>query len=329
MIPDRWYVALEGREVRAGRLLAVKRMGEQLVFARDSHGRVFCLRDRCAHRGAALSRGELVGDRVQCPFHGFQYDAAGRGRLIPANGRDAGVPERFRVHSYPAFEKHGFVWIWWGRNPPAEPGEPFFFEDIDPAFSFASAVDPWDCHYSRGIENQLDVVHLPFVHRTTIGSGNQTLVNGPVVEWKSADRMLVRPFNAVDRGQKPLAAGQIKPPCPSFHLDFHFPNLWQNWIAESMRIVAAFVPVDDAHMLLYLRFYQKFIRLPVVKAAFNRLFMPFNLLIAHQDRRVVVTQEPKASGLAIGENLVQGDGPIAEYRMRRDELIREAAGRRA
>ena len=329
MIPDQWYVVLESREVRAGKLLAVKRMGENLVFARDASGTVFCLLDRCAHRGAALSRGALRASNVQCPFHGFQYDTAGRGRLIPANGRDAPVPERFRVVSYPAFEKHGFIWIWWGRTPREDPGEPFFFDDLDGSFSQRTTIDPWDCHYSRGIENQLDVVHLPFVHRTTIGRGNQTLVNGPVVEWRSPDRMFVRVLNAVDRGQKPLKQEEIPSPYPAFHLDFHFPNLWQNWITESMRIVAAFVPVDDTHMLLYLRFYQKFVRLPILRGLLTRLFMPFNLKIAHQDRRIVVTQEPKASGFSIGENLVQGDAPIAAYRMRRDQLIRAAVARKA
>jgi hypothetical protein len=52
--------------------------------------------------------------------------------------------------------------------------------------------------------------------------------------------------------------------------------------------------------------------------------MPFNLLIAHQDRRVVVTQQPKPSGLKIGEKLIQGDRPIVEYRRRRQELLDKA-----
>jgi hypothetical protein len=45
------------------------------------------------------------------------------------------------------------------------------------------------------------------------------------------------------------------------------------------------------------------------------------LLIAHQDRRVVVTQRPKASRLQIGEQLIQADRPIIEYRRRRQELM--------
>jgi phenylpropionate dioxygenase-like ring-hydroxylating dioxygenase large terminal subunit len=305
----------------------VTRLGERLVFARGENGVAFCLRDRCAHRGAALSAGKTVGDTVQCPFHGFQYDSSGRGAVIPANGRDAPVPDRFHVVSYPVHESHGFIWIWWGENPPADLAEPRFFEDIDGSFSSRMIVDPWETHYSRAIENQLDVVHLPFVHRTTIGRGGRTVVNGPVIVWKDADRFVVHVYNDADTGQKPRKADEIQPPYTDFHVELLFPNLWQNWIAEKMRIVVAFVPVDDCHALLYLRFYQKLMRLPILGGFVNRLFMAFNRVVLHQDRRVVETQVPKASGLSIGENLVQGDSPIAAYRMRRKELI-EAAGTR-
>ena len=324
MIPNLWYVVLESREVRAGQLLGVTRMGERLVFARDRAGKAFCLRDRCAHRGAALSAGKKAGDAVECPFHGFRYDASGRGVLIPANGKDAEVPERFHVHAYPVHEQHGWLWIWWGERPPARMPAPRYFEDLG-GFSWASSVDPWDAHYSRVIENQLDVVHLPFVHYNTIGRGNRTLVNGPVVERRGPDRFFVRVFNEVDTGQQPRKPAEISPPYPAFHLDFIFPNLWQNWIAPKVRVGAAFVPVDAEHTLLYLRFYQKFLPGPFGKLV-ARLAMPMNLRIAHQDRRVVQTQQPKASGLKIGENLVQGDGPVAEYRRGRQELMDAARG---
>jgi len=329
MIPNQWYAVLESREVRRGRLLGVTRLGERLVFARDASGRLLCLRDKCAHRGAALSLGKLCGDQVACPFHGFQYDCTGRGRLIPANGKNAPVHERFRVVSYPCAEKHGFIFIWWGEDPPAGLAEPYFFEDIDEGFTRATAIDPWNAHYSRAIENQLDVVHLPFVHTDSIGRGNATLVNGPVALRRGEDHIVVHVFNAVDTGQVPLKPGDIAPPYPSFHLDFHFPNLWQNWIAETVRIVIAFVPVDGEHSLLYLRFYQKFLRVPLLRNLAARLGIPYSLKIAHQDRRIVQTQLPKASGLAIGENLVQGDGPISVYRIRRQELLDAARKRPA
>jgi len=56
----------------------------------------------------------------------------------------------------------------------------------------------------------------------------------------------------------------------------------------------------------------------------TRLSTPFNLIITHQDRRVVVTQQPKASALQIGEQLFQADWPIIEYRRRRHELMEKA-----
>ncbi len=48
--------------------------------------------------------------------------------------------------------------------------------------------------------------------------------------------------------------------------------------------------------------------------------MPSNTHIAHEDRRVVITQQPKPSGLKIGEVLIQGDLPVIEYRKKRSEL---------
>jgi hypothetical protein len=61
-------------------------------------------------------------------------------------------------------------------------------------------------------------------------------------------------------------------------------------------------------------------RWPLFRRLFNRLAAPSNLIIAHQDRRVVVTQQPKASGLRIGEELIQADMPIVEYRKKREQL---------
>jgi phenylpropionate dioxygenase-like ring-hydroxylating dioxygenase large terminal subunit len=100
-----------------------------------------------------------------------------------------------------------------------------------------------------------------------------------------------------------------------------FPNLWQNRLGEDVRLVAAFVPVDQGHTLLYLRFYQKFLRLPLVRGLVNWAAMPFNRRIARQDRRIVVTHQPQPSGLRIGEKMIQGDLPIIEYRRRRQALL--------
>ncbi len=325
MIPNQWYVVLTSEQVRH-RPVGVTRLGEKLVFWRDAQGQVVCLADLCAHRGVALSKGKIRENCLECPFHGFLYDQQGKVVRIPANGRQAPVPERFHVRRYPTYEAHGLIWIWWGEQPPAELQPPRFFEDITPDFSYGQAYDLWSAHYSRVIENQLDVVHLPFVHYNTIGRGNRTLVNGPVVEWLDENAFRVYVFNEVDRGQVPRRAEEIHPPYPLFHLEFRFPNLWQNYISEDVRVMAAFIPIDDAHTILYLRFYQRFVRIPLLRDLVNTLAMPFNVYVAHQDRRVVVTQRPKASALVGDEALIMGDRPIVEYRRRRQALL-EAARR--
>ncbi len=332
MIPNQWYILMESRQVK-NRPVGVTRMGEKMVFWRNDEGRVSCLRDRCAHRGVQLSKGKVLGNgRLQCPFHGFEYDVSGRITCIPANGRDTPVPARFRAHSYPTYEAHGFIWVWWGENPPSDLQSPRFFDDIDnDDFTYATIRDPWDTHYARVIENQLDPVHLPFVHHNTIGRGCRTVVDGPLIEWLDADRFRVYTLNRVDDGAPPLKPDQVVKPEGDFWLDFIFPNLWQNHISEDVRVVAAFVPVDEAHTLLYLRFYQripfirKFLRLPLLGQVVSWLAMPFNRIVAHQDRRVVNTQQPKRSTLRMDEQLVQGDRPIVEYRRRRQALMDAAA----
>ena len=319
MIRDQWYVVLESKEV-SSRPIGVTRMGEKLVFWRDSAGGIHCAVDRCVHRGVALSKGTIVDDHLQCPFHGFEYDPSGTCVHIPANGRGGIIPAKMRLATYPTFEAHEYIWIWWGEGKPQE--TPAFFDNIDDTFYHASAHDPWDAHYSRVIENQLDVVHLPFIHRNTIGRGNRTVVDGPVVEWKGDKMLYTYVFNRVDDGKPPRKSSELSSKsASSVHLEFIMPNLWQNYISPQVRIVAAFVPVDDEHSLLYLRFYQKFLPVPVLGKLVAKLAMPSNIYIAHEDRRVVVTQQPKASGLKIGEVLIQGDLPIIEYRRKRAELI--------
>ncbi len=320
MIRNQWYVVLESREVKA-HPTGVTRLGEKMVFWRDQAGKVCAAVDRCPHRGVALSAGMIENKHLQCPFHGFEYDSSGNCVLIPANGRNGVIPNAMHLTTFPTYEAHGFIWIWWGNPIPVDLPAPEFFDDLDGTFVYGSARDPWNAHYTRAIENQLDVVHLPFIHRNTIGRGNRTLVDGPVVEWKG-DRMLYTyVFNRVDDGTPPIRPSALSPKAAtSVHLEFIFPNLWQNYISENVRILAAFVPVDEEHTILYLRFYQDFLRLPVLGKLFARLAMPANLYIAHEDRRVVVTQQPKASGLKLGELLIQGDLPIIEYRRKRAAL---------
>jgi len=298
-------------------------MGEKLVFWRDTAGRVNCLHDFCPHRGAALSIGKVKGDHLQCPFHGFQYESTGQCCLVPSRGKEAPFPKQIKASGYPTYEANGFIYIWWGEQL-TESAPPDFFQDLDGMSSRTIRV-PWKAHYSRAIENQLDVAHLPFVHYNTIGRGGRTLVDGPLVEWFNEDRFRVFVFNRLDDGVTPRKSQELTRPDSPFYLEFVFPNLWQNHLSSSACIVLAFVPVDLENTMMYLRFCQRFVTLPLLRELVNILSMPFNLRILRQDQTVVETQLPKPSQLRMGEKLVQADLPIVEYRKRRQELIEGAS----
>ena len=327
MIRNQWYAVLESRELDKGKILGVTRLGEKLVFWRDKRNNVTCLKDKCAHRGAKLSIGQICdkGETIECPFHGLRYDKTGKCTIIPANGRNAPVPERFKVNSYLTSESMGFIWIWWGDPRIEYPALPIFEEFNDKGFKYKTHTEVWPVHYSRAIENQLDVVHVPFVHSNTIGRGLGKLVHGPLVEMsedKNEFKMWVN--NQKDDGKTvPIKPKDFPTEFKTIYLHFKFPHVWQNHLTEKARVFIAFVPIDEGHTKFYMRFYQRYIKIPLLKGLVNYLGKRFSIVILHQDRRVVITQQPIKTRLKMGENLIQGDNPVITYRSRREELLKE------
>jgi phenylpropionate dioxygenase-like ring-hydroxylating dioxygenase large terminal subunit len=188
----------------------------------------------------------------------------------------------------------------------------------DPAFTYDHTEDAWSVHYSRVIENQLDVSHLPFVHRTTIGRGGKTLSNGPKVRWLDENTLRTSANNVVDEGQTPLTDEEsvIK----DTNLTFKFPNMWLNHVSNKIQILAFFVPVDEEHAIIALRFYNRITGLRPLDKAIAWLGSRANRIVEKQDKRIVETQLPKQSALRMKENLVAADRPIIEYRSRREKL---------
>ena len=319
MIPNRWYAILESKEAKRAKPIGITRLGENLVLWRNELGEVACLRNLCAHRGAALSRGQIVDNCVECPFHGLQYNATGRCRLIPSIGKSTPVPEQFRVQAYPAREAHGLIWIWWGEPSQELPPLPFF-EDIDQSFAYATFRDHWPVHYSRAVENQLDVAHLPFVHRNTIGRSGHALVDGPVVKADEKE-IGIWVYNRLDDGTPARKTDEIPEPQQPPFVKFRFPNIWQLRLTERFRISIAFAPVDENNTVVYLRFYQSILRVPPLRKLLSWLGLLVSIVILRQDKRVVITQRPIRTDLRMDEKLTPSDRPIVAYRLHRDRLI--------
>ena len=83
-----------------------------------------------------------------------------------------------------------------------------------------------------------------------------------------------------------------------------------NHISRKIKIIIYFAPVDDENTVLYIRFYCKITGIKPIDGS-SRFFGKFaNRIIERQDKRVVITQNPKKSSLLSGEKLLVGDGPV-------------------
>ena len=319
---NQWYPLLESRELKR-QPLGLERLGRRFVFWRTADGQAHALDDRCPHLGAALSGGTVCDDRLVCPFHGFAFDTGGACRVLPASGRDGTIPQGMAVTAFPVRERHGFAWLWWGGPRETYPELPYFPEFDDAGWRSTTSVVDWPVHYTRAIENQLDVAHLAFVHRTTIGRGGRTRVHGPHVEADAAG-IRVWTTNARDDGipapsREALAAEAATRP-PSLH--FLFPGLWRLVITERLKNVIAFVPINDRCTRYYLKLYHRH-RNPLIAKPFEWLMAASNRFILAQDRRVVVTQTPAVS-LDATDRLVGADRAIVQFRRQLEKLLQDA-----
>lgn len=318
MIKNQWYAVLSSNKLKAGKLIAARRFGEDIIFFRTSLGVACAVTSLCAHRGASLCNGWLENGNIKCPFHGIEYDSTGKCVHVPSDGKSAEHDySRFNLKHYPTREIGGIIFAWYGEKEPTT--EPDYFDIIaDDSYTYDHVEDTWNVQYSRVIENQLDVSHLAFVHHNTIGRGNKTLCNGPKVVWLDDNTMRTSADNMVDNGQTPKisADSEIK----STNLTFKFPNMWLNHVTDKIQILAFFIPVDEEHSIIALRFYNKITGFKPVDKLIAWMGSRANKVIERQDKRIVETQLPKKSDLKMDECLVAADLPIVEYRAKRSKL---------
>jgi len=161
-----WHVVARSSDLPAGKVLRARLLGEEIVLWRSGSGSVMAWQDLCIHRGARLSLGWVSGDRLVCPYHGWEYDVNGVCVRIPAHP-DQKPPAKARVRTYRAVERYGYIWVSLG-DPKTD--VPYFAEWYDSSFR-KIYCGPYRIRSSgpRAIENFLDVAHFPFVHAGFLG----------------------------------------------------------------------------------------------------------------------------------------------------------------
>jgi len=115
---EQWWVAAYSSEVERD-LLARDILGEPVILYRTEAGEAVAQAGICPHRAYPLSKGRLVGDAVQCGYHGFRFGVDGQCQHVPSQ---TGVPQNAQLRAYPIFEQAGLIWLWTGSPGRADPG---------------------------------------------------------------------------------------------------------------------------------------------------------------------------------------------------------------
>lgn len=157
--PNHWYVVASDREVTR-QPLGVELWGRAIVLYRDTQGQVQALEDCCPHRLVKLSDGRVVGDRIECMYHGWQFDHAGACVDVPYLGDNQKLPT-CRIRTYPVRELDGFIWLWPGELQPGQVlPEPMGLPEWS-HLNYIASMTTIDCqgHFSFLIENLMDMYH--------------------------------------------------------------------------------------------------------------------------------------------------------------------------
>jgi vanillate O-demethylase monooxygenase subunit len=169
-VRNAWYVAAWSSEV-GDQPLARKIIGEPLVAFRNSRGAVIILSDTCPHRFAPLHRGKVIGDQIECGYHGLRF--ADDGQCV-FNPRPGGVlTAANRVASYPVVERDTFVWVWMGAPDRADPSTiPAFpwLTDGDTYVKTAAATMVQRLPVELIVDNLMDLSHGAYIHRDSLNA---------------------------------------------------------------------------------------------------------------------------------------------------------------
>jgi vanillate O-demethylase monooxygenase subunit len=169
-----WYVAAVGDEIK-DKPLARTLLDEPVVLYRDKDGAVHALEDRCCHRGAPLSLGWTTERGLMCGYHGLEFDGTGTCVNIP--GHQGKIPERARVRSYPVVEKIDYVWIWMGDPARADASQIVTYPPDDANWPRANDMLHVKATYVMLLENLMDLSHLSYLHKDSIGSDPEDSAN--------------------------------------------------------------------------------------------------------------------------------------------------------
>ncbi|BDS06161.1 (Fe-S)-binding protein [Oceaniferula spumae] len=286
-----WYIICKSKQLRK-KPLARQVLGEHLVVFRDAQGQASVLKDRCAHRNMALSRGSVTNKGVRCSYHGWTYGSDGRCTDIPASCESCESYAKIKVPAYSVIEKQGVVWVW---MPDSEnPSKPYTMPLDFPMFD-ESGWNHWymERHFEGNafhcVENFLDVPHTAHVHRGLFRGDEENEVE---IEITSGTDWIQAEF--INEGGMDSWIGKLLVPKGSqvYHTDkFQLPYVTRvdYRMAENRQyiVMSQCTPIDDENTRVYTYMAYRF---SPFGALVKGVFAPLSHVILNQDVRIIREQ---------------------------------------
>ncbi len=165
-----WYVAAFCKDI-GERLLSRWILGEPVVLYRKKDGTAVAVGGRCPHRYYPLGESTRLGDSIQCGYHGITFGPDGRCTRVPSQEK---VPSVYNIPSYPLIERGLWAFIWMGDPELADEslipsGEQIGYGLDGYVYKPVRTMEV-DGRYQLLNDNLLDLTHLGFLHRSSIGN---------------------------------------------------------------------------------------------------------------------------------------------------------------
>jgi phenylpropionate dioxygenase-like ring-hydroxylating dioxygenase large terminal subunit len=165
---EEWYPLYLTKNVPEDAPLGLTVYDRQIVLYKDGEGTLRCYEDRCPHRLAKLSEGQLIDGRLECLYHGWQFEGEGKCVKIPQLPASAKIPKAACVKTYEVKDSQGVVWVWMSTKTPPNPEKlPWFENFARPGFFDISTTHELPYDHSILLENLMDPAHVPISHDRT------------------------------------------------------------------------------------------------------------------------------------------------------------------
>ncbi len=324
----RWYVVAKSGDVAAGKPYPLQALGRELVLWRDIDGALRCVEDRCPHRGARLSLGEVFEGNLACRYHGVTVDGFGRIVRVPTAGR-CGLEGRKALEAYAVREAHDGVFVYFPSAAQPEPVDPVLPEELtSDAYAGFLCMSPWNCGYRPVLENLVDPMHGIYLHGDTF-----TLSEGrkqDKVEIEPSEGGFERGFivkRAAQQGTNVDWAQIVLEPQITYSRVL-IPYPLAGGPGGPMMVIAFVTPVDPTSCRIYFWRTRKVegVAREAWRFLFRALFEPRHWYVLEQDREMIASIRKNAGAR---ELLHQSDIGVARIRRVLAEKAREQVEREA